>query len=368
MIERGSDSVRSKEEILSESLENSLKALGLVVVATTFIPEGRSHYGFEIELADKFFAIAKFERQSGRRDSSFNGPLSLERQRNLMELLRKNSLPAPKVLGIFETEQGPFILTEKLPGMHWDKYQSISGYTKEAYLKSLNHLGFSIADVQKIRFGSYGDVLSETEVSPQGIVDFADRVDMFMKLKMARARAVGVFDSEESEQVTQYLNSEINSFRYAISEDLNGPVLVLTDMHPRNFFVDEDGKTSGYFDLEHCQAAHSALEFYGLRIFLFNYYNGISNQALDTFMKSYQENGGVYDPDKPGNQNLERLLSVGHLISASTSYFGAKDGLRDTWSAKFKNILFEALDKGVINYEAVGNVFRMKTGQPRLPN
>ena len=44
-------------------------------------------------------------------------------------------------------------------------------------------------------------------------------------------------------------------------------------MHAENFYVDHFGKPSGYFDLESAQAAPAALEFYGFRFFLFNFYD-----------------------------------------------------------------------------------------------
>ena len=89
--------------------------------------------------------------------------------------------------------------------------------------------------------------------------------------------------------------------------------------------------------------------------------------AEEAFFKGFHENGGVYNRFDPVNVALERTILVGGLIGYSIFYFGVKDGIRDTWSEQFKNLMFKTIKTGTVDYVTHANILRSKTKQPTRP-
>ena len=357
------------QTLLEQNAKKALEAAGFKPESAHFIPEGRQHNIFDITFADGSAFIARFEKtpKGSRKDSQFNGPLSLERETNLMNLVREQGLPAPVVYGLYETEQGRFLIVEKMPGVHWSEHQANSNYSEGAYLKSLRLLGKDLAVAHSVRFKTFGDVVSKDQIEPANIYDFNSRVDLITKLRLERAQTSKALDQEELDQVTKYLGQESDRLADMLADNPQKPILVLTDLHPMNFFVDDQGKPSGFFDLEACQAGHPALEIYNLRTHVLNYFDGVSDEAEWEFLTGYEENGGRYNPQDPINKKIEHVLGIGYLVAAVTAYQNAKDGLRDTWSDQFKQILNNSMEKDEVDFPAISGVFGSKTKQPRFP-
>ncbi len=365
------------ERLIGLDAENyarqAIETAGYSVESIALILAGQSHYDFSLSLNNNWPAIARFEKPHAigtpdgiRRDYNFNGPLSLERERNLLELVREAGLPAPEVYGLYSNEHGKFLLVEKLTGNHWSEYVEANGYSLEAYLRSLEYLGQDIALAHRVKFESFGDVIGRSDINPGNISDFTSRVALIAQLIMQRAAYSQAFEQKELEELTQHFQNQLDTLSQKMRAVRQQPILVLTDLHPMNFFVGERGKPSGYFDLEFCQSALPALEFCDLRLSLFNYFEGSAEQAEQTFLKGYEHNGGSYDPSEPVSKQLEYILAIGHVLYAVIAYHNVHDGLRDTWSDKCKQILFEAQKSGEFNYKAYADVFRVKTKQPKF--
>ena len=144
--------------------------------------------------------------------------------------------------------------------------------------------------------------------------------------------------------------------------------MVFTDMHGRNFFVDEAGVPSGYFDLESSQAAPAALEFYGFRFFLFNFFDAETfPKAEAAFFKGYRAAGGPCAPETAEDEALIQLLSGCRLLELSESYWGVVDAVRDTWGERMKALLLRYMETGEIDYPALGQLWRQRDGQPLHP-
>lgn len=353
----------------------AVESAGYQVRSITLIPGGYSHNNFAVGFREGLPAIARFDNPSRfispdgvRREPHFNGLLSLTRERNLINMVReKTGLPVPQVYGLHSSAQGPFLLVERLPGSHWNEYLKASDYSFGAYLRSLRFLGNDLARVHAIEFNSFGDLLGEDCIDPANITNFAERLGMITQLKIQRAEGVGVLDTQELADTKGYFNAELTTLDTALRDSTERPVLVLADLHPTNVLVDDQGKPSGYFDLEWCQAGSRALEFYVLRWSFFHYFDGVSQPAEEEFLAGYQEKGGTYDPQNPLNKSLEQVLAVNHLLAAVTAYHNVSDGLRDTWSQQFKKIMFDAMRVGSVDYAAINDVLRSKTNQPRFP-
>ncbi len=361
-----------KEEIAKDLIESQ----GYSVSSIQHIPEGRSHYGFDICFDDGTPAIARFERErevgsvdGKRRDFHFNGQLSLEREKNLLEIVKNEAdIPAPEVYETYSAGAESFMLVQKLPGVCWKEFLEETDYDLDLYLDSLRFLGSDIAQVQRVKFESHGDVMGRHEVQPYGIKNFADRLAGITDLKLQRAELSGALSEGELDDLRGSLERDLDYLGQKLNGSEDKPVLVLTDLHPMNFLVDDKGKPSGYFDLEFSQAGMPALEFYALKYGLFNYFDKSTfEKAEDAFFDGFEGNGGKYVRTDPVNLSLERTLSVGHLLGAVTSYHGASDGLRDTWSDQFKDIMFDAVQNRDVDYVAISDVPRQKTGQPKHP-
>jgi aminoglycoside phosphotransferase (APT) family kinase protein len=281
-------------------------------------------------------------------------------------LAGKAGLPTPPILGYHDIEGVPFLVVDKLPGKHWKTYIEESGYSLQAYLQSLEFLGMDIAKAHRISLPSYGDVISATSIHPAGITNFAARLEHIFSLKLKKAEKV--LPREDFAVVQNYFDQGVQSLAEHLAGDKYKPVLVLTNLHPMNFLVDKQGKPSGYPDLEFSQAGVKALEMYNMGSQLFSYFDQPTfDAAQEAFFRGYAAQGGVYDVGDKTNQKLEALLCAGHTLSAVTGYHGARDGLRDTWSSEFKDLLFKVMSAGEMDYIAFADIIRQKTKQPRTP-
>lgn len=228
-------------------------------------------------------------------------------------------------------------------------------------LQSLESLGKDIAKVQRVCFDSYGDVIGENYVKPS-FVNFEDRLRYITELRLKRAgvKLPVVLNERELEEVETYLSKnleEISTISKGVSEK---PLFVLADLHPMNFLVDEQGKPSGYFDLEFCQSGIPLLEIYSLKFFIFNYFDTPTFQkAEEAFFKGFESENGYFEISSL-NLKRESILLVGHLLSNVVAYEGS-EGFRSTWAQQFKDIMFDLIRDNRFDYVSVADVFRSKT-------
>ena len=282
---------------MDESLaKNLIESQGYEVEDIKFIPEGRNHFCFDVLLKDGSSTIARFERDNidgKKRDFHYNGFLSLERERNLCNILREEAkLPAPKINGLYGISKDSFLLVEKLPGKSWKEYIQEKNYQLGPFLKSLEFLGEDLAQVQRINFESYGDVIDRNFIQPYGIYNFTDRLKTITNLKLQRAKKSNVLTMPELSEVDKYFRQNFDFIDKKLQFHEEKPVLILTDIHPMNFLVDMNGKPSGYPDLEWCQSGIPSLEFYILKYGLFNYFdNDTFDKAEDAFFRGFRNNG-----------------------------------------------------------------------------
>ncbi len=90
-------------------------------------------------------------------------------------------------------------------------------------------------------------------------------------------------------------------------------------------------------------------------------------EAESAFFKGYAENGGKYTPSSPADEKSIDFLAGCRLLELSESYWGVKDGIRDTWGQRMKELLSDYMDTGQIDYLAVGDIWRQRDGQPKTP-
>jgi aminoglycoside phosphotransferase (APT) family kinase protein len=338
-----------------------------------YIPEGSNHEVFLITMEDGKEEILKLPSQrytedNGHTDTLFGGELSLKRESSLYHLARNAGVPAPEVFSWSPTDPA-YILMEKMPGKSYVSFLEDSNFSKKTFLDSLSALGEDFAKIHQIRFDSFGDIQGEHEIMPQGIDNFSDRFSSIMEMRIDKAEKKGALLAKEAAGARQFFRQKFESLRPLLDREVKPPTMVFTDMHGDNFFVDENGKPSGYFDLESAQAAPAELEFYGFRFFLFNYYDQATFiEAEAAFFTGYEAAGGAFAPKTKEDHQLIDLLAGCRLLELTESYWGYVDGLRDNWAVEIKAILLDYLQTSIVDYVSLADVFRPKTGQPKQPN
>lgn len=361
----------------TEKARAALEGCGYKLETIHQIQEGSNHFVFDVVLSGNRPAICKFaktrETESGlseeNRDTLFNGILSLGREAYLFRMIRQEAgVPTPEVYGIHKSPYGKFILLERMTGISQKECMMKSGFSKQVFLDSMEYLGRDFAKIQNITFPTFGNIMEDSVIEPAGMDNFSDRFREVVDMRLKRCIQKQVFTDKETERTTTFFHNELERLRPHFNADITPPLLVFTDMHAENFFTDEKGIPTGYFDLESAQAAPAALEFYGFRFFLFNYYDSACFQeAEEAFFKGYREAGGQHAPSCPEDEEAIDFLAGCRLLELAESYWGYRDGIRDCWGEEMKRLLFAYMDTGIIDYNAIGAVWRTRDQQPLTP-
>lgn len=352
-----------------------LTTAGYVVDKIELSPGGSNHYSFEIQFQEGQQSVARFEKKiriekdGKRRDPQYNGILSLEREAYLLTVVRQKAhLPAPVVQKLYRTPEASFLLVEKMPGKYWNTFIKEREYSLSYYLSSLAMLGADLAKAQQVTFPSYGNIMEEGMIEPSSTFNFEERLWEITSSRIQLAKEKQALNEREIWEVERYFHSTLDKIVISQPQRPASPVLILTDLHPTNFFVDECGKPSGYFDLEFCQAGHPAMEFFSISLQFCSYFNKeIFPQAKRAFFEGYRAEGGNYEVESSYTVTIEELLSTGHMLNAVIGYLEVRDGLRDKWSEEFKNILFRNITAKEVDYQGFVDILRAKTKQPRKP-
>lgn len=358
----------------TEQAKTLVESQGYQVAAISSIPEGTGHENFALTLDTGDRLVARFEKYKERkgahqhRDGQFGGTLSLEREAALCTLVKgKAGLPAPTVKGVYDTDPH-FLLVEQLPGKWWKEYLEDQQFSFSAYVRSLEFLGADMAQAHTVEFPSYGNAMGDSLVDPPGITNFAKRLEQIIQLKLQAEEEKRALPPKEFQEVRTYFERDLRELEAALDRSDYRPILVLSDIHPTNFFVDDNGKPCGYYDLERCQAGVPSFEFFQIRMTMLAYFNEHTfHQAEEAFLRGYAANGGRYDQNDPTTQQLDRLIITGQMLTCVTAYHAWKDGIRDLWSEQFKELLFETITGREINYARTADIFRTKTKQPTEP-
>lgn len=357
--------------------ESALKHCGYEPTSVRQINEGSNHYVFDVVLSDKKRAICKFSKTriteedlyEENKDTLFGGQLSLKREAYLFQMIReKAKVPTPKVYGIHNSPYGEFILLEHMDGISQKECMIRSGFSKRIFLDSMEFLGRDFAKIQTISFESFGNIMNNSTIEPAGIRNFSDRFLEVMNMRLERCIRKKVFSKAETAEVKYFFDTGLKKLRPLFDSKTSPPVLVFTDMHAENFFTDLKGKPSGYFDLESAQAAPAALEFYGFRFFLYNFYDdSCFREAEEAFWHGYKTSGGKFAPLDSQEEEAIDFLAGCRLLELSQSYWGYIDGIRDTWGQEMKHLLFSYMGTGRVDYNAIGAIWRQRDGQPLTP-
>ena len=315
----------------------------------------------------KFPKIRETEKgyQAKNVDTLFGGELSLERESYLYRLVAKVGLPAPKVLGIYNSSEGNYIVTACSPGISHREYMIAQGHTMKAFTESLASLGHILGRLYNTNFPSFGNIMDNSVIEPAEITCFSDRYKAINDRILNACHSKGGLTDSELVQVENFFNQKFEFYRERLDIKNTTPRLVITDLHADNFFVyPESGQPSGFFDVESAQAAPLEFELYGLRFFIFNSYDEIGYQAAEkAFWDAYCKTSG-FVLDEETNALID-FFAACRLLEIFQSYWGITNNIRETWGAKIKKILFNYMQSGRVDYLALGDIWRERDGQPK---
>ncbi len=349
------------------SIEELINSTGNKVKELRYIPEGKRHDIFEVTLEDGNVAIARFKKVDY--DFVFDGELSLERESYLNEKAYSAGLPTPKIIGNYHLGDSQLLLTEKSPGLIWNDFMKNKNYSLSSFLDSVSFLAGDLAKAHAITFDSFGNV-TDKGITPESVHNFADRLITIVNFKINKAVEEKAMSEEEINAIKKYFKLELGNLHYMMKKYPLTPRFILTDIHATNFNVDENGKPSGFFDLETCQAGTPDLEFFAQRMTILSYFNReIFEKANKIFLGAYRNAGGEYDENSPINKKIEEILYSSHALTCFYAYHGLdEDPIRRDWSRQSKEILNKAINDRTIDYMLFSNMFRSKTKRPENPN
>ncbi len=345
-----------------------LEQAGHSVDTITAISEGRSHDNFEVTLDSGEEVVVRFERATKldkhrvKRDSHYGGVISLEREGYLCNFLRNElGIRTPKMRGPFKVDDERFLVAEKLTGKTWDQYLREHDYSLGVFLASLERLGMELAKAHRKTYEKFGDINPE---GVQGPPQFTARAKQFIVYRLARLTQSPAYTEREVEEVNRFLERSLASIVEVESHIT--PVFTIADLHPRNILVDSAGNPS-FPDVEWSQAGPVEQEMYLVHSLFTSYFD---NETLiagqEALRRGHQSEGGTYNHEGPLTQQLELLLRVAHTVGSAANYYGA-EGFRREWSARFKDLAFQMIKTGKIDYVGHTDIFRSKTGQPVIP-
>lgn len=364
--------------IITEHLaKEAMIEAGYLISELQAINEGSNHYVFKVDLVSGEKIICKFVKlRDGEEfdpnalyDTMFHGLLSLEREVSLFKIARDAGLAAPQVYGIHDSSVGQFIVLERMPGISFTQFIKNHDYRESYVMNAIEYLAQDMAKLHQRSFVSYGNLMSEESVEPCGITNYKDYFFDIALNHVQRAHEARMLDDDEVKRYSTFINQRFDDFKDCLSIEKYPPVMAFTDLHGENFFVDETGKPSGFFDLESSQAACAALEFYGFRFFLFSMFDHETYEKLDAhFFSSYTLAKGPYAPTCLHESEYIDFMSALRLLELAQSYWGHVDGIRDSWGMRFKQLFIDYMETHLIAYEKIGDIFRDRDHQPKQLN
>ncbi len=345
------------------------------------IGAGMTHQNKIITLEDKIEIILRYippglhPNPARREDSYFGGERSVFREAKLLDIARNQAgLPASKVIYANDRrEEGKILIVQKVPGITFRDYIAKNYFSHDHFLKGLAFLGEDIAKAHSLNFDLYGSIQKEgirngkktySDYLSENIIDrhFEDHLEILEKY----------YSKEELEEINIFFKDAQKDIK-SLDESKIKPCFVLYDQHTKNFMVGDNGRPSGYFDIEYGQAAHPSLEFGSIVPQLFCFFSGDNEkqakdyikQAREAFTQGYLRMDGE---ESINNETLEIIHIANHIFSAIKSYAHFKEGPLAGFSQAFAEMALGIARERKINcFYYFTDLRREATKQPKHP-
>ena len=244
------------EDKIKSIVERELKAK---VISIKRITEGYSHYMYLVK-TDKtpFEVIVRFSNNS-RED------VCLEKEKFIIETLRKNRIPAPKILA-FSKE---YMILEKFEGERLDLIWEKLTKAEKAYITE--KMGRMLKDVHSITFEEFGKIKGDGKIDADKSFKFRkagtqlkynnwirEVTKEFLK-DYARLLSYGHVNKNLMIRINQYVLNNITHLKY-----IGKPVLIHGDFQKGHIFVrkiEGEYKIIGVIDFEFANSSAPEYDF-----------------------------------------------------------------------------------------------------------
>lgn len=223
------------------------------------INEGYSHFNYLVKISKSpGEVILRFSNNIGEEES-------LLKEKYVIELLRKNNLPVPKILAFHFPEKDRkkgYMIISKIPGERLDKiWYKLTKKEKELVAEKIGRL---MRDMHKIKFNSFGKIKEKGDISedisfkfkPKGEKKETDPClrnilkDFF--IDFSRIASYDEVKNNQLSKISKYITS-----KKELLKNKEKPVFNHGDLMPGHIFVkkfNNDWKITGIIDFEQAEA------------------------------------------------------------------------------------------------------------------
>lgn len=244
------------EDKIPEIVKREFKAKTLEIKRIT---EGFSHYMYLIKINQAPFEV--IVRFSNNRDEE----VSLEKEKFIIETLRKNRIPAPRILA-FSKE---YMILEKMPGDRLDLIWNNIDKNEKIYLTE--KMGRILRDIHSINFEKFGPIKSNGQIDVDSSFKFRrvgiqleynpwirEVIKQFSK-NYARLLSYSHIDKKLMMKINMYILKNLKYINYT-----GKPTLIHGDFQKGHVFVkkiDGEYKIVGIIDFEFANSSAPEYDF-----------------------------------------------------------------------------------------------------------
>ena len=233
------------ENKIPEIIEKEFNAKVLEIKRIT---EGYSHYMYLVKIdKEPFEVIVRFSNNKKE-------DVGLSKEKYIIEILQKNSIPAPKIYAFKEE----YIILEKFNGIRLDTIWD--SLTKQEKIQITREMGKLLSKIHGIKLEKFGKIENEGKIKADVAFNFRQMGEIIPYNKFLRQWLVDHFEDFARMATYKHISNEflIKFFVFLINNkdklEYNGePTLIHGDYHTGHIFVEKinnEYKITGIIDFE----------------------------------------------------------------------------------------------------------------------
>ena len=230
------------------------KEFNASIIEINKITEGYSHFMYELKIDKEPHAVIL--RFANNTEEDFN----LAKEKYVIELLAKHSIPVPKIYAFHhpENKEEGYMIMEKIKGIRLDTIWEALG--KEEKLEITKKIGKLLSSIHSIKFDKFGIIKEKGEIKTDAAFYFRQQGERIQFSPFLREYLIQNLKDIARLLSYKHVSPEfISKFMYYIVKNLeiidysDKPTLVHGDLMPGHIFVEKkDGnyEITGIIDFE----------------------------------------------------------------------------------------------------------------------
>lgn len=217
--------------------------------------------------------------------------------------------------------------------------------------------GEAVSEAHQIKFDGFGEIRGREEVDPS-FSNAYEWLDHALETQTGFAIESSAIEPRELEEVESYIRGVMEEYGSEL-RDYDNSVLVVSDIHPGNIKVSEDGESICFYDLEFGRAGMPVEDVYRVESELAGVHEEV-NKSED--QEIILERGDAYDAFISGYENqrdysdLDRALQESGIpfsinLMSLIEYYEQKDENREERQEELKGCLTSTVEKGTPDYD-----------------